>query len=120
MNPEDFLSPLINVSQYTLNQLKPRPYIDNIRRVVIQKGTRKFKYSSEVGEDGELRTCNLFSKKQKRIFTDDAFQLETHVKRQIKARGIELERKTTLLKVVLPVISADDREYWNNVPVVDK
>lgn len=118
MKPEDFLSPSINVSQYTLNNCNPRPYIDDIRKVIIKKGTLMFQYSSEVGNEGEVRSCYLLSKKQQRIVIDDMFRLEKHVKRQVKARGIDLERKTTLLRTVLPVICNEDRDYWNNVPEI--
>lgn len=120
IEPGDFLSTSINVSQYTLNNCKPRPYIDDIRKVIIRKGTLMFQYSSEVGPDGKVRSCNLLSKKQQRIVNGGNFRLETHTKRQVKARGIDSERKRTLLQTVLPVICNEDREYWNNVPIIQK
>lgn len=67
MEPDHFFSSSINVSQYTLNNCKPRPYIDDIRKVIIKKGTFMFYYSKQVGKDGEMLSCNLLKKKKNNI-----------------------------------------------------
>lgn len=75
-----------------------------------------FYYSKQVGNDGEMLSCNLLSKKQYRTVTDKKFVLTKHIKGQARARGIEHERKQTLMKIVLPLISSEDRKYWENLP----
>lgn len=64
MGVEDFIELDFNISQYTLNQLKPRPYVDNIRLVQLTKGSLSFSYSDHVDTSAEdLISGELFSKK---------------------------------------------------------
>lgn len=55
MKPGDFLSTSIKVCQYALSNCNPRPYIDDVRKVIIKKGRLMFQDSSEVGNDEEIQ-----------------------------------------------------------------
>ncbi|XP_062557261.1 uncharacterized protein LOC134222135 [Armigeres subalbatus] len=112
MQPEDFFSNFLNVSQYALNKIKPRPYIDNIRYIAVKKGSLNLHYSESVsGKD--LKSCKIFTAKQERLVSDADFDLENQLKRKREPRGIDANRKADLLKVILPLIEEDKKAYWS-------
>ncbi|EDS27200.1 conserved hypothetical protein [Culex quinquefasciatus] len=116
MGVEDFIELDFNISQYTLNQLKPRPYIDNIRLVQLTKGSLSFRYSDHVDACAEdLISCELFSKKQRKTITAPAYTLEKAFRRQQNPVGISSERKDTLINTISPLIEESKLIYWTSL-----
>ncbi|KFB46968.1 hypothetical protein ZHAS_00014983 [Anopheles sinensis] len=62
MHAANFFHTTYNVSQYTLNKCKNRPYIDKIKRIVVKKGSCELHNSNSV-DVGEVKKCLLFSKR---------------------------------------------------------
>lgn len=118
MGVEDFIELDFNISQYTLNQLKPRPYIDNIRLVRLTKGSLSFSYSDHVDTSAEdLISCELFSKKQRKTITAPAYTLEKAFRRQQNPVGISSERKDTLINTISPLIEESKLIYWTSLAI---
>ena len=117
MQAEHFFQSMLKVSQYRLDQCKDRPYIDQIRRVIVQKGRMDFQYSSSVTNDGEIKSCMLFSKKQLEQVSTECFKLESYLKLLKKNCGVEVSRKEQLLGAVLPLIGEEKRDFWNVLAV---
>lgn len=117
MSFKDFFQTTLSASQYTLNKLQPRPYIENIRKVVLRKHSYQFGYSNSVEEGSDLTYCFLFSKKQMKTVTDDAFELDSSLKRLKAPRGIDVDRKNALLSNVLPVIGEAKKQFWTELPL---
>ncbi|XP_062564207.1 uncharacterized protein LOC134227031 [Armigeres subalbatus] len=117
MVPEHFFTAAFTVSQYVLNKLSPRPYIDNIRQVVIKKGSLEFYYSNSVNGD-DLKSCKIFTTKQENIISSDDFDLEHLLKKQCKPRGIDEGRKSALLGTILPMIDEEKQQFWIDLPTI--
>lgn len=119
MDVDDFFQAKLNVSQYTLNRSNPRPYIDNMRKVIFEKGRCEIGYSSNISGE-ELHYCQLLSKKQLKLVETGAFNLSANVSWQTSPRGIEPERKASLLGVVLPLIDEEEKAFFNDLPIKEK
>lgn len=117
MQATDFLQPLFNVSQYTLNKCKNRPYIDNIRRIIVRKGCMDLQYSSSIVDDSKLQSISLLSKKQLKIITADDFNMLNSLNFQTHPAGLDIIRKNSLLKVILPLIEEEQKQFWESIPV---
>lgn len=118
MQPSDFFESTIMASQYTINKCKPRPYLEDIRKIVFKKGSFEFTYSCNVDDDGTtLKSCTLFSKKQLKLISEKDFAIELIKKHHKEPRGIESERKTALLNTILPVIAEEKRAFWEGLPI---
>lgn len=115
MQPQDFFESQLQISQYTLNNLNPRPYMENIKQVVIRKGSFVLNYAESLDSDAVLHSAMLFSKKQLKMVTLPNFDLVAGLKFKQEPRGIEPERKTALLKVILPVIDDEKKEFWRTL-----
>lgn len=115
MEVADFFQAELTVSQYTLNLCKPRPYVDTMRKVVFQKGRYELGYASNINSE-DLVYCKLFSKKQLRLIEKDTFSLEANVRWQKSPRGIEADRKASLLAVVVPVITEEEKPFFIDLP----
>lgn len=115
MDAKHFFAPKFTVTPYMLSKCRPRPYIEQIRRVVIKKGNFMFVYSDTVQSEGELKACSLFSKKNQKLVSEHSFDLETALSRQKEPVGITPERKKALLKAVLPLVEREKQKFWKNV-----
>lgn len=115
MTHDDFFQTTVTASQYTLNKLHPRPYIENIRKVVLNKGSYQFGYSSSVEEGSELIRCLLFSKKQLKMISESNFKFDHTLKRLKAPRGIDSDRKKALLDTILPVIEESKKQFWKDL-----
>lgn len=115
MDAKHFFAPKFTVTPYMLSKCRPRPYIEQIRRVVIKKGNFMFVYSDTVQSEGELKSCSLFSKKNQKLVSEHSFDLETALSRQKEPVGITPERKKALLKAVLPLVEREKQKFWKNV-----
>lgn len=115
MQPHDFFKTELTVTQYTLTQIHPRPYIDIIRKIEFKKGRYDIGYSSSVNSK-QLTYCMLFTKKQQKLTSGKDFSLERYLHRQKHPRGIDENRKTVLLSVVLPVIPEEKKAFFQNLP----
>lgn len=119
MTVEDIFQSDFSVSQYTLNKLKPRPYIDNIRQVVIRKGSFDLEYSNSLTVNSTMKRCNLFSKKQQKFISVATFDFESTLNWNLKPRGIDAERKRALLRTILPLIEEEKKGFWNDLAETD-
>lgn len=115
MLPEHFFPGIFNISQYVLNKAKPRPYIDSIRQVVVKKGSLEFNYSSSV-DGNDMKSCRIVSEKQYRIISADDYDMETQLRKKTVPRGIDAERKTALLRTILPLVEENKKEFWLELP----
>ena len=103
--------------QYVLNNLKPRPYIDNIRHIIIKRGSFEFWYSdSLVATETEFNHCLLFTKRQYNTIRAGEFELDEILNFQKEPRGIDPNRKANILNVVLPLISEEKKLFWKSLP----
>ena len=82
MDATSFVQPGFSVSQYTLNKCKNRPYIENIRRIIVRKGCLDLLLSDSVANGVEVQSFSLFSKKQLKLVTTDEFDLVSSLKNQ--------------------------------------
>ncbi|KAL9697895.1 hypothetical protein quinque_001336 [Culex quinquefasciatus] len=99
-------------------ELKPRPYIDNIRLVQLTKGSLSFSYSDHVDTSAEdLISCELFSKKQRKTITAPAYTLEKAFRRQQNPVGISSERKDTLINTISPLIEESKLISWTSLAI---
>lgn len=117
MQANNFFQTTFNVSQYTLNQCKDRPYIDQIRKIIVRKGSMAFEYSSSVADDANMKSCSLFSKKQVKQVATRGFSLESSLKMQKNDVGLEGARKDRLLGVIMPIIKEEHKIFWEALPV---
>lgn len=115
MQPHYFFRTELTVTQYTLNQIHPRPYIDKIRKIEFEKGSYNIGYANSVTSK-KLSHCMLFSKKQQKLTSEQGFSMERYLYRQKHPRGINEDRKTALLSVVLPVIPEEKKAFFQNLP----
>lgn len=115
MQPADFFQAKLTVSQYTINQCKPRPYVDTMRKVVFEKGRYELGYTDNINSE-DFKYCKLFSKKQLKLVEKDSFSIDTNVRWQNAPRGIEEEKKTSLLKVVLPLVTEEEKPFFIDLP----
>lgn len=115
MAANDFFEMKMTVSQYTLNRCKTRPYIENIRKIVLKKGSFEMSYYSSVDDSGEMLSCCIMSKKQMKTVDDKYFSLANILRRKLPI-GISTERKQALLNVILPVIKEEQKQFWNDLP----
>lgn len=115
MQVTNFFQTELNVTQHTLNQIHPRPYIENIRKIVFQKGKIEIGYAEAVNSR-KLTYCTLFSKKQQKIINSDDFELDRFLRWQKSPRGIDEERKKKLLSTVLDVVPENKRPFFENLP----
>lgn len=115
MVANDFFEMKMTVSQYTLNHCKPRPYIEDIRKIVFNKGSFEMNYSSSVDESGEMLSCCIMSKKQMKTIGDKSFSL-TDILCRKHPIGISTDRKQALLNVIFPVIKEEQKQFWNDLP----
>lgn len=115
MHPEDFFETQLQVSQYTLNNMDPRPYMDKIKQVIIRKGSYMLIYGDSLESGADLQRGMLFTKKQLKMVTSKTFDLKTTLKFKLQARGIEQNRKKALLNVILPVIDDEKKAFWENL-----
>lgn len=102
MLPVHFFPNVFNVSQYVLNKLKPRPYIEKIRHVTVKKGSYEFHYSDSVNGQNP-KSCKILTAKQEKQISSDEFVLEQHLKRRDEPRGIDGERKAALLRTIYAI-----------------
>lgn len=115
MRHEDFFETELQVSQYMLSKMNPRPYMDRIKQVIIRKGSHMMKYGETLEPNVDVKSVMLFTKKQLEMVTSDTFDLGTTLKFQQKSRGIDTNRKKALLNVVLPVIENEKKAFWENL-----
>lgn len=119
MQVTDFFQTKMNVSQYTLNSCKPRPYVENMRKVVFKKGKYELGYSDGINGD-KLKYCKLFSKKQSGLINQDTFSIEANLLRQTSPRGIDTDRKASLLAVITPIVSEQEKSFYVDLPTKDE
>lgn len=116
MGAEEFIQPDFNVSQYTLNKLNPRPYIDNIRKIVLKKGSLSFNYSDNVAAtDEDLVSCQLFSKKQQKEIARPTYTLAKAFRRQERPVGISADRKASLIATIAPLVNEQKLDFWTSL-----
>lgn len=115
MHHQDFFETRLQISQYALKNIHPRPYMDKMKQVVIQKGSYALKYGDSLNMGAVLDSVMLFTKKQLKVVSSTGFDLFQDLHFKQLPRGIELKRKTALLKVILPVIEEDKKEYWKTL-----
>lgn len=117
MSATSFFQPTFSVIQYTLNQCKTRPYIDQIRRIIVRKGSLALQYSRSITDDEDIKSCSLFSKKQLEQVTVEGFDLKNLLRFQEKPIGVKSDRKRTLLSVILPLIREEQKLFWKTLPI---
>lgn len=115
METSDFFQTELTVKQYTLNQKHPRPYIENIRKIVFQKGRYEVGYSDTV-DATELVYCSLLSKKQQKLIASIDFDFERRLSWQKSPRGIDPERKNKLLATLREVVPEIKRPFFEEIP----
>ncbi|XP_055627194.1 uncharacterized protein LOC129769139 [Toxorhynchites rutilus septentrionalis] len=116
MSVNDFFEMKMTVSQYTLTNCKPRPYIENIRKIIFEKGSYEMNYSSAVNDSEKMHSCCIMSKKQMKIVIHKDFNLANILTRRKDPAGITTDRKKALLNAILPVIKEEQKLFWNNLP----
>lgn len=114
MQVGDFFETKFVVTQYILNQMGPRPCIENMRKICFEKVSFDLRYSDSMNSN-ELLACCLFSKKQKKIIETDSFSLDQNLKWQKTPKGIEGERKRSLLSKIFPVVPDNKRDFFKNM-----
>lgn len=117
MGVHSFVQTTMNVTQYTLNKCKKRPYIDKIKQIIVRKGSLKLHYSNSVLDEDEIQSCVLFSTKQLRQVTAEGFKLEDTLITQTEPVGLDAARKDTLLGVICPLIREEQKVFWESLPV---
>lgn len=117
MEATNFFKTTFNVTQYTLNQCKKRPYIDQIRRIIVTKGSLDLQYSSDVSGNGELHNCSLFSKKLLKRINGAGFTVDDSLETQENPIGVDASRKQSLLDVILPLIKEEQKSFWKYLVV---
>lgn len=118
MQVADFFDTKYSVSPHILKKCNPRPYIENIRKVIFKRGSYEMQYSSSIDETGTLLTCDIISNKQRKIIlsSDRVFNLECALIRRQEPVGINMDRKHALMTAILPVIPDDKKNFWTNLP----
>lgn len=112
----DFFQTELTVSQYTLNRVHPRPYMENIRKIQFRKGRYDVGYTDLVNSE-QLVYCSLFSKKQQKLIAEENFNLNGTLHWQKTPRGIEEDRKKALLSTLSSVVPEDKRDFFENLPL---
>ncbi|KAL1375969.1 hypothetical protein pipiens_004550 [Culex pipiens pipiens] len=115
MKATDFFQPKIAVTQYALNQCHPRPYVENIRKVVFSKGRFDVGYGDTV-HCKQLSYCHLLSKKQRKLVEAADFDLMKTMSWQESPRGIDPERKKTLVATLNAVVPEEKRAFFESLP----
>lgn len=111
----DFFTPTVTASAYQISKLKPRPYIQNIKRVVLKRGSYHMKYSNNV--DGTLLSTIFFTCKQLKMVQRKDFDLLQTLKFSSEPRGIDIEQKENICKHLVPLMPPDKAVYWKQLPV---
>lgn len=117
MKTSDFFNTTINTTQYAINQCRPRPYIEKIKYITFKKGSFELSYSNSLDGSEPMNRCTLFTKKQMKRIKSEGFTHESTLNRQVTPRGITQDRKTALLRVVLPIVNDSSKSYWQDLPV---
>lgn len=111
----DFFEPELTVSSYQVSKMEPRVMLQNIKRIVLERGTYNFSYSDEM--EGDLKVASLLNKTQLKKVKRSGFQLSDSLKFAIKPVGIESARKENILKNLAPLMPHSKADYWINMPV---
>ena len=114
MTVEDFYDWQDWSSASQINKCKPRPYLRNVVHVVAKRGqnTLSYKTSFSSASDDEFLTLNFLSTKA----LENGVPMPPH---HAKARGITVDRKADILKDLCPLMPADKRAFWQNLPTSD-
>ncbi|XP_055548913.1 uncharacterized protein LOC129732247 [Wyeomyia smithii] len=73
-------------------------------------------YGDTVSDDGAMKRCFLFTKKQMKEINAEGFSLEKNLTYQKAPNGVDPDRKGATLKVIQPVISVEKKLFWYNLP----
>lgn len=113
MNYDDFFTPNFQCTQYSINKLSPRPYIDKISHVMITKDSFDIKYKNIFDES--FLSCCLFTKTQ--INTFNSLQnIDSDIKKVRTApRGILKDRKSKIIKNLGKLMFAEKLHFWHSL-----
>lgn len=100
-----------HTSQYKLNKITPRPYLNSMVEVHFKRGERTMSYSHSLG--GELISLNFLGHKSFKT----GISLPKH--KQIP-RGISELRKQTIISKLGPIFPSNRLRFWENLPTTDK
>lgn len=115
MGHKDFFVPKINVTQASINKIRPRPYLNTFKHVSVTRGQFDFEYSSDI--NGDLtEKVNVFTKKQVKAVTRN-FDLVKSLNFLSKPCGVEDEKKQSVIKNLLPLIPEQKKKFWEELPI---
>lgn len=108
----DFFEPKMKYSQHLLSKISPRPYIEKICEIKIIKGSYHLLYRNDFEDD--FIECCIFTKRQINEINDGRLDVNSIVRKN-EPRGIDIERKKTIIQKLGPLMFPEKIHFWNDL-----
>lgn len=96
-------------SQYKLNQIKPRPYLNDMVNLSFSRGKYTMQYKTSFDQDNYIELNFLVASKMKNGMQKPA--------QRSMVRGIKCDRKEGLLQKLSPIIPKTRLQFWLDLPM---